>query len=40
MERLVFGEEITMPGETGTWGSFCKTQYSNQFGLPVFLRGT
>ncbi len=38
MERLVFGEENTIPGETGTWGSFCKTQYSNQFGLPTFLR--
>jgi hypothetical protein len=38
IERLVFGEETTIPGETGTWGSFCKTQYSNQFGLPTFLR--
>ncbi len=38
LERLVFGEETTIPGETGTWGSFCKTQYSNQFGLPTFLR--
>jgi len=38
MERLVCGEETTIPGETGTWGSFCKTQYSNQYGLPTFLR--
>ena len=28
----------TVPGETGTWGSFCKTQYANEFGLPNFLR--
>ena len=38
MERLVFGEEVTIPGETGTWGSFCKTQFANEFGLPTFLR--
>ncbi len=38
IERMVFGEENTIPGETGIWSSFCKTQYSNQFGLPTFLR--
>lgn len=38
MERLLWGEEYTIPGETGTWGSFCKTQFANEFGLPNFLR--
>jgi hypothetical protein len=38
MERLLCGQEHTIPGETGTWGSFCKTQYANEFGLPNFLR--
>ena len=38
IERLAFGEEVTIPGETGTWGSFCKTQFANEFGLPTFLR--
>ena len=38
MERLLWGEEYPIPGETGTWGSFCKTQYANEFGLPNFLR--
>jgi hypothetical protein len=38
MERLLWGEEHTVLGETGTWGSFCKTQYANEFGLPKFLR--
>jgi hypothetical protein len=38
MERLLWGEEHVIPGETGTWGSFCKTQFSNEFGLPIFLR--
>ena len=38
MDRLVCGEEVTIPGETGIWSSFCKTQYSNQHGLPTFLR--
>ena len=38
MERMLWGEEYTIPGETGTWGSFCKTQFANEFGLPNFLR--
>jgi hypothetical protein len=38
MEHLLRGEKHTIPGETGTWGSFCKTQYANEFGLPNFLR--
>jgi hypothetical protein len=38
MERLLWGEEFTIPGNTGTWESFCKTQYANEFGLPNFLR--
>ncbi len=38
LERLLWGEEYTIPGETGTWGSFCKTQFANEFGLPNFLR--
>ena len=38
MERMLHGEEYTVPGETGTWGSFCKTQFANEFGLPNFLR--
>jgi hypothetical protein len=38
MERLVWGEEYRIPGETGTWRSFCKTQYANEYGLPNFLR--
>jgi len=38
MERLVLGQEHRIPGQTGMWGSFCKTQYANQHGLPNFLR--
>ena len=32
------GRGVTIPGETGTWSSFCKTQFANEFGLPNFLR--
>ena len=32
------GEEYRIPGETGTWCSFCKTQFANERGLPNFLR--
>jgi hypothetical protein len=38
MERLVSGEEYRIPGEMGTWASFCKTQFANEHGLPNFLR--
>ena len=38
MARLVWGKEYRIPGETGTWASFCKTQYANEHGLPNFLR--
>ncbi len=38
MERLLHGEEYTVPGETGTWTSFCKTQFANEFGIANFLR--
>ena len=40
LNRLLWGEEHTIPGESGTWGSFCKTQYANdsEGGLPNFLR--
>ena len=41
LDRLIHGEEHIVPGETGTWGSFCKTQYANSpkcGGLPNFLR--
>jgi hypothetical protein len=38
MDSLLWGEEHTIPGETGTWRSFCKTQFANEFGLPNFLR--
>ena len=29
LDRLAWGEEHTIPGQTGTWGSLCKTQYAN-----------
>jgi hypothetical protein len=38
MERMLHGEEYRVPGETGTWDSFCKTQFATEFGLPNFLR--
>ena len=38
IDRLVWGEENTIPGETGTWASFCKTQFANEYGMPNFLR--
>jgi hypothetical protein len=41
LNRLIWGEEHVIPGETGTWGSFCKTQYANSpdaGGLPNFIR--
>jgi len=38
MERMLHGEEYRVPGETGTWESFCKTQFATEFGLPNFLR--
>ncbi len=38
MERMLHGEEYSVPGETGTWDSFCKTQFATEFGLPNFLR--
>ena len=41
LKRMLFGEEHTIPGETGTWGSFCKTQYANspaEGGISNFLR--
>ncbi len=38
MERMLHGEEYRVPGETGTWSSFCKTQFATEFGLPNFLR--
>ncbi len=38
IERLLRGEEYTVPGETGTWTSFCKTQFANEFGIANFLR--
>jgi hypothetical protein len=39
--RLLWGEKHVVPGEKGTWGSFCKTQYANDprvGGMPNFLR--
>jgi len=39
--RLLWGERHVVPGETETWGSFCKTQYANDprvGGTPNFLR--
>ena len=41
INRLLWGEEYVVPGEKGTWGSFCKTQYANDprvGGMPNFLR--
>ena len=41
LNRLLWGEEHTIPGQTGTWGSFVKTQYANSpdvGGLPNFIR--
>jgi hypothetical protein len=39
LNRLIWGEEHTLSGETGTWGSFCKTQYANsEGGISNFLR--
>jgi hypothetical protein len=38
LDRLVWGEEHTISGESGTWGSFCKTQYANENGTSNFLR--
>jgi hypothetical protein len=38
LDRLVWGGEHTIPGQTGTWGSFCKTQYANENGTSNFLR--
>jgi hypothetical protein len=41
LQRLLWGERHVVPGEKGTWGSFCKTQFSNDprvGGMPNFLR--
>jgi hypothetical protein len=38
LNRLVWGEEHTLPGESGKWGSFCKTQYANENGTANFVR--
>jgi hypothetical protein len=41
VNRLLWGEKHVVPGEKGTWGSFCKTQYANDprvGGMPNFLR--
>ncbi len=39
LNRLIWGEEHIIPKETGTWSSFCKTQYANsEGGLPNFLK--
>ena len=41
IKRLLWGEKHVVPGEKGTWRSFCKTQYANDprvGGMPNFLR--
>ena len=41
IDRLIWGQKHVVPGEKGTWGSFCKTQYANDpraGGMPNFLR--
>jgi hypothetical protein len=41
INRLLWGEKHVVPGEKGTWGSFCKTQFCNDprvGGMPNFLR--
>ena len=43
MDRMQWGEEHIVPGETGTWTSSCKTQYANdprEGGISNFLRAT
>ena len=41
IDRLIWGQKHVIPGEKGKWGSFCKTQYSNDprlGGIRNFLR--
>ena len=38
VEMIVNGKEYIVPESFGEWGSFCKTQYANQYGIKNFLR--